>query len=359
MKKIIAFVLLIICCSSLSAQQPVTENIIIVTFDGFRWQELFHGADEELINNPSFTKDTASLKKKFWAPSAEERRKRLLPFVWSTIVEQGQVYGNRAYGNLVNVRNPYRVSYPGYNEIFTGYPDPLISNNKKKHNNNTTVLSFLNQQPGLQGKVAAFTSWEVFRYIFNKDHESFVINAGVEPMEIATPAFVQLNSMQKTAFQPFGKDIRPDQLTYALAKEYIVEKKPRVLYIGFDDTDDWAHNKKYDNYLEAANATDGYLAELWGLIQSLPEYKDKTTLIVTTDHGRGDVIKKEWTSHGKKVVGSEEIWLICLGKGITAKGEIKEKGEIFQSQLAQTIAQFLDLSFSANHPVDKAIELKK
>ncbi len=38
------------------------ENIFIITIDGFRWQELFNGADESLINNSKYTADTALAK---------------------------------------------------------------------------------------------------------------------------------------------------------------------------------------------------------------------------------------------------------------------------------------------------------
>ena len=358
MRKIISFLPLFLCTIVIHAQ-AVSENVVIITFDGLRWQELFGGADETLINNKSFTSDTAEMKKKFWAATPDERRKKLLPFIWSTVAERGQIYGNRQYGNFVNVKNPYRISYPGYNEIFTGFPDTLISSNDKKYNNNTTVLSFLHQQPAFQGRVATFASWDVFHFIFNKKQSGFLINAGIDPIALSTPKFIQLNEMQKNAFQPFGKGIRPDLLTYYLAKEYLLEKRPRVLYIGFDDTDDWAHKGKYDYYLESANKTDTYIADLWNTIQSLPDYKNKTTLIIATDHGRGDETKKEWTSHGKKIMGSDQIWMMFIGQGIPAKGEIREGGQLYQSQLAQTIAHFLGMNFMAAHPIDKAIELKK
>lgn len=56
------------------------ENVFIITIDGFRWQELFSGADEALITNSKYTGDTALAKMMWWAPTATERRNRLLPF---------------------------------------------------------------------------------------------------------------------------------------------------------------------------------------------------------------------------------------------------------------------------------------
>jgi len=125
MKKIFLSGLFIISASFLYAQVK-TENIIIVTLDGFRWQEVFSGADSVLVNDSTYVQDTGSLRKEFWVSSAEERRKKLLPFFWTTIQSQGQLYGNRWKENKVSNANKYWFSYPGYNEIFTGYPDDSI-----------------------------------------------------------------------------------------------------------------------------------------------------------------------------------------------------------------------------------------
>jgi len=335
--------------------QAVTENVIIITLDGFRWQEFFGGADETLINDPAYNADTADSKKRFWATTPEERRKKLLPFIWSTVAMQGQVYGNRVFQNFVNVKNPYRISYPGYNEIFTGYPDSLINSNNKIENKNETVLAFLNKQESLKGRIAAFASWDVFNFIFNEKECGFPVNAGIDVLEMKSSRFTLLNEMQQNTFQPFDDGIRPDLLTYYLAKEYLVVKKPKVLYIGFDDTDDWAHNSKYDYYLQSANRTDDYIADLWKTLQSMPEYRDKTTLVIATDHGRGDEVKKEWTSHGKKIKGADQIWMAFLGKGISQKGEVRTVGQLYQAQLAQTIAQLLGFHFTTHHPVEKSL----
>ena len=106
MKKIFLSALFSISISSLFAQSK-TENIIIVTLDGFRWEEVFGGADSLLINDSTYVRDTASLKQQFWTSSIEERRKKLLPFFWSTVQSQGQLYGNRWKENKVNNANKY------------------------------------------------------------------------------------------------------------------------------------------------------------------------------------------------------------------------------------------------------------
>lgn len=354
MKKIILSILLLHSFSSLLAQAQ-TENVIVISFDGFRWQELFDGADDSLINNKNFTSDSATVRKKYWAETVEEKRKKLLPFIWSTIGKEGQIHGNRLHGSQVNVKNKFWFSYPGYNEIFTGYPDTLVNSNDKKDNNNITVLEFLNEQPSLKGKVAAFTSWDVFDAILNEKRSGLTVSAGFDVVSMNSPRFALLNEMQKNSFQLFGEGVRPDMLTYYIAREYIKEKKPKLVYIGFDETDDFAHGGKYDHYLDAANLTDRWIEDLWNTIQSMPEYRNKTTLIITTDHGRGDLIKKEWTSHGTKIKGADEIWMAFLGNGISPLGEVKKSEQLYQAQVAQTIANLLGFTYKANHPIEKAV----
>ena len=358
MKRFLIAVCLIFCIEHICAQNPKTENLIIITFDGMRWQEVFGGIDSVLLGNKEFTNDSASLKKKFWAAGPQERRLKLLPFFWNTIAKQGQVYGNRHFGNKVNNANRFWFSYPGYNEIFTGYPDTAVNSNDKNLNKNENVLEFLNRKPAFAGKIAAFTSWDVFDAIFNEPRSGFLVSSGIDrlPAAIAsTPALRLLNDMQMKSPQPLGESIRMDFVTYYLAREYLKQYQPRVLYIGFDETDDYAHQGKYDEYLKAARMTDSWLEDLWNTIQSIPKYKNKTTLLITTDHGRGDADKKQWTSHGEKIPDASEIWIAVMGPDTKPLGELKTPGQLFQEQIAATIAMLLGTKFETNHPVAKPI----
>lgn len=349
MKKTFLFIAFLFFVEVLCAQLK-TKNVVVITLDGFRWQELFAGADSALLNNKDYVHNPKSLSKAYWAATPEERRAKLLPFFWGTIARQGQLYGNRWMRNKVNNANPYWFSYPGYNEIFTGFPDDSVNSNDKNLNKNENVLEFLHKQKGFQGKIAAFTSWDVFDAILNEPRSGFLVSAGFDKTNLKTPEFKWLDQMQFLAPNPLG-DIRPDFITYALGKTYLETYKPRVLYIGFDETDDFAHGGKYDEYLFSAHMTDKWLADLWNYLQSQPEYKDKTTLLITTDHGRGDIVKTEWTSHGEKIKDASEIWFAVMGPDTEALGEIKKEGQYYQRQAATTIAAFLGYEFKPNHPV--------
>lgn len=158
-----------------------TENVIIITTDGLRWQEVFEGMDSAIANNRRFNEgDSNYIYKNYWAPTAGERRKKLMPFTWKFIADNGSVYGNRNFGNKVDVANPHWFSYPGYSEIFTGYADPAINSNNFPPNPHITVLEFLNKQPRFKGKVAAFAAWSAFDRILNENRSGIPVINGFD-----------------------------------------------------------------------------------------------------------------------------------------------------------------------------------
>ncbi len=344
---------------SLAQNSGKTQNLVIVTLDGFRWQEVFRGADRKLINAKRFNSDRKGLKRKFWSTTAQERRKLLLPFFWSTLANEGQIYGNRDNGSKSEVANPHYFSYPGYNEIFTGFPDAGVNSNDKILNNNTNVLEFINSQADFKNKVAVFTSWDVFPWILNEKRSGLLINSGLENLEISdNKEFGLLNDLQHRSHNIAGDSVRLDALTYQFGKQYMKDYQPRVVYLAFDETDDLAHAGNYKLYLEQANKQDGMLDDLWAFIQSDDFYKNKTTLIITSDHGRGDNVLGSWKNHGFPIRSSKETWFAVIGPDTLPSGEIGQNQTVYQKQLAQTMAKFLGLDFKSNagHEVGDAIE---
>src|SRR5678816_724609 len=115
-KTVSAFIALLII--QISFAQHKTENLVIVTMEGMRWQEVFKGVDSAIIVNKNNTSDSDHIVKTFWDGDINERRKKLFPFLWTTVVSEGALFGNRTNGCEVNNVNKYWFSYPGYNEIF-------------------------------------------------------------------------------------------------------------------------------------------------------------------------------------------------------------------------------------------------
>ena len=153
--------------------------------------------------------------------------------------------------------------------------------------------------------------------------------------------------------KPLG--VRPDLLTYFAAREYLKTYHPRVLYIAFDETDDFAHAGLYDQYLKSAHAEDAMIADLWKIIQENPDYRDKTTLLITCDHGRGDQIKEQWTDHGEKIADAGQIWIAVIGPDTKPSGIVKTPSPIYQKQIAPTLAELLGFKFFPDHGTTQSI----
>lgn len=359
MKKFLTSIALLSLFTSKAQQTDSIENIIIITTDGFRWQEVFKGMDSVIASNYQYNHEEDShLFQKYWAGTEEERRKKLLPFMWTTFAANGQLYGNRAYKVKVNVTNKYWFSYPGYSEIFCGYADRKVNSNNYTYNPNTNVLEFINRQTGFEGKVAAFGAWAAFDKIFNEKRCNFPVICGGDSCGGKNPDAIEknINTRKKETPNPFDSTEYTDVFTHDAAIHYLKKNKPRVLFIGYGETDMWAHYGQYATYLNAAHQLDAWLEELWNTIQSDPVYKNKTAIFITVDHGRGDKKKKEWTNHNKRTAGSNEIWFAVIAPGIEAKGEIKKPVKFYQKQFAETWAEMLNLRFSCEHKVSKGFK---
>ena len=336
------------------AQPYKTQNLIIITIDGLRWQEAFTGADSALLNNKLLVKNIDDYKKKYWNNNPTERRKMLMPFMWETIAKNGQIYGNRLKGCNVNVENPYWFSYPGYSEILCGFADPRINSNEFGPNPNVNVLEFINKTNEFKGKVAVFTSWNAFPDIINRQRSGVLINSAFEKFSEPglNPKFDLLDKI-RIQLPDVISGVRLDALTYHTGFEYLKTKKPRVLYLAFDETDDFAHDGRYDYYLNSANYTDGFIKELWQWVQSQREYKDKTTILITVDHGRGEG-EPAWRSHGEKTPHSSETWFAVIGPDTRATGEVSG-GQYYNSQFAQTLASLLGIKYVNDKPIGAII----
>jgi hypothetical protein len=276
------------------------------------------------------------------------------------MVQNGQLYGNRDVGSKDEVANKYYLSYPGYNELFTGATDPRINSNNAVNNPNTNLLEYINKQKDFENKVAVFASWERFPQILNVKRSGLMVNAGYMNMKIPgmNDRMKYLNVLQHQAPHYLGDSTRIDFLTFEFAKEYLKQYQPRVLYLAFDETDEMAHAGYYKFYLDRAHEEDAYIKELWDYLQSNPAYKDKTTLIITCDHGRGDNGIGNWRDHGLFIAPhSEQTWFAVIGPDTPPLGEMKSGATTYHKQMAQTIAKLLGLDFkaAAGHEVGDAI----
>ena len=329
-----------------------TRNVVLIVCDGLRWQEVFSGADPLLINEQtggSWT-PTDELRAQYWADDAARRRRLLFPFLWGTVGMQGQLFGNQWIGSKVAVANSQWFSYPGYNEMASGLNDPAITSNAFGPNPNVTVFEWLNSLPEYRGKVEIFGTWGAFHRIFNESRSALPIRAGATLVDAhdQSPRGRLLSELYRTTTR-LEEDNPFDSVLHIVLREHLRKHHPRILFVGYGDTDLWQHLGRYDAFLETAHAFDQYVEDLWRQMQSIPQYRNRTTFIITADHGRGSGTV-DWKDHGVAQPGSDNIWIGVVGPDTAPLGERSRIPDVTQSQIAATIAEFAGKDFRAFKP---------
>ena len=324
-----------------------TRNVVLIVSDGLRWQEIFTGADPTLLNEShgGIWDKEQDLRREFWRDDPLERRRALFPFLWNTVAVRGQIFGNQAQGSVARVTNGLAFSYPGYNEMLTGHPDPKIDSNEFGPNPNVSVLEWLNTLPELHGKVSVFATWAVFKDIFNVARSHLPLQVGWDPPYLGELSERQalLNRLYQTTTRLDNEDVY-DAFQQVPLLDSFAKQQPQVLFVGYGETDNWAHAGRYDLVLHSAHLFDRFVGELWERLQALPAYRDRTTFIITTDHGRGSG-PTEWKEHGIEQKGSENIWIAVLGPDTPSLGERRHIDEVHQAQIAATVAALLGKDF--------------
>lgn len=327
------------------AQQ--TTSVIVMTIDGLRWQEFFGGADREYFKRDG-KGNAGEPERRFGRPTPEERRTALMPFVWTKMAARGQIFGDASVGSTSRMTNGLWFSYPGYNELLAGVADKRIDSNEKVPNPNVTVLEWLNGRPGFAGKVAAFGSWDVLPSILNAERSGIAVGSGWTP--VPAPATDRERAINELAadlprYWDYGPFDAP--IVYA-AIEHLRTHQPRVLYIMLGEGDEWAHQGRYDLYLDATQRADRFIERVWTTVQSMPEYANRTALVLTTDHGRGSTTK-DWTQHGRDVPAADRTWLALIGAGVPDTG-VRRSLHVTSSQVAATIASLVGEDFRSAVP---------
>lgn len=331
-----------------SAAQRSADRVIVVTLDGMRWQEIFGGADRRLMTSADGgVADTALTLRRFWRDDPDSRRRAVMPFLNSVVAERGLLLGDSANGSRFQVANDQRFSYPGYNELFTGAADPRITSNDKNPNPNVTVLEWLAGRPGFRGSIEAFGSWDVFPFIFNTARSRLPVNADGPPFPAPTTAHHRATNRFAERLPNFWGGVRLDASTMAAALDALVTRGPRVLVVLLGETDEWAHERRYDLYLDAARRADQFIQQLWEAAQASPAGRGRTSLVIATDHGRGP--GRDWTDHGVDVPPSDRIWMAVMGPKIVPNDDLRRQSGT-QSQFAATIAMLVGESWQSARP---------
>jgi hypothetical protein len=334
------------------APQGAGDNIFLITLDGARIEEVFGGMQLGILQSTlreGQKVEDSPLYRRFWAESPQARREKLMPFFWKTLMaEHGSIAGNPDLGSTVRLTNRHRFSYPGYAEILLGEPhDDVINSNDPNRNPYTTVLEAMREhlRLGPEG-VVTVGSWANFNAIVEHTEGATFVNAGQEAL--SGPDHQLLNTLQSETSIPWD-DMRHDAFTFRVAMAQLASSRPRVLYLALGETDDWAHDGRYDRVLEAYARSDAYLAQLWNWLDSQSQYKGRTHLLITTDHGRGRTAK-DWRDHGAKVEGAQDVWMAFASPSMARRGEWKVHAPLTTSQIAATMASWVGLDWNQMRP---------
>lgn len=329
-----------------------TPRVVLITLDGYRWQEVFGGADSLLVNNEGYVSNKAGVKAKYWRATREERRKAIAPFLWTVVEKEGLLIGDRYGNSKMEAANTMRFSYPGYNELLCGFADDEhIDSNDKIYNPNVSVLEAANKSRLYRGRVLVFAGWDNFPFILNERRSGLEVNScrRRSMSENPTPTERFLDELQDDDPR-YWSEVRNDFITFHYALEAMKSRHPKIVYIAFGETDEFAHDGRYDQYLNSARLCDNLVRRLWEYCQRDKFYKGKTTFIITCDHGRGrsEINMEDWKSHGQDIPGSGETWLAAFGERVPAKGVVSDGVTYHTNQVAPTMAKILGIPFPVN-----------
>jgi len=132
----------------------------------------------------------------------------------------------------------------------------------------------------------------------------------------------------------------PDVPTLNKVLDLFKTKPPKLMIVNFLAADTYAHSKDWEAYLLSIKNIDGYINTMWQAIQSNEKMRNKTTLIMTNDHGRHlDGHKQGFAEHGDGCEGCRHIALLAMGPDFKKGVRIEKYGE--QIDISKTIAYMM------------------
>ncbi|MDB4938355.1 MAG: hypothetical protein JWP87_5327 [Labilithrix sp.] len=311
--------------STAPAPALTDAHVVVVTIDGVRWQDVFAPAlRAELEGAQRGPGDLGAL----------------MPRTRALVAAQGVALGAGGDGcGIVQTASAANISLPGYLEIFSGHATTCTSNDCDR----TTAPTVLDEavRAGL-GPVASISSWPQIDRAVSRGDSGVLVSAGRFEWPAERPAgsaFAALLDAADAA-DPFPStgNYRPDRFTAPIALQYFREHSPALFHVGLVDADEWAHRDDlvaYANALREADAVIGQLAD--AIAES--EARDRTTVIVTTDHGRNDDFK----DHTSLRYDSSRTFVLAFGARVPARGVICPTRNHTLIDIAPTIRVILGL----------------
>jgi hypothetical protein len=309
-----------------SAEAAPAPRVVLVTIDGARWQDVFGGGDPALADDGLLGA---------WGDPIN-----LLPRLHG-LAASGVAFGGDAEGcGNVRAHGTSNLSLPGYLEILGGRTTRCHWNGCGR----TDLPSILDDADRGGIPSASIASWEVLERAASDGTSGVFVAAGARAWSPLPPPQGKLETMLASASRlgpspgPSRTAYRPDSATRAIALEYLRSATPRLLHVGLGDTDEWAHRGNYVGYLRALHEADAFVGEIIDALQEQGT-RDATTILVTTDHGRG----RDFREHGPSRPESGRVFLFAAGPRVAEPGTRCASRDIELPDVGATIRRLLDL----------------
>jgi hypothetical protein len=240
---------------------------------------------------------------------------------------------------------PNYVSLPGYIEMLSGRPSACQTNDCPRTEHPTIADDLSERTRGWTGDVAVIASWPGLAKAAARHPDRIVVSAG--RTRGATRHYLRydrtasdlLDAGARSAPYPGYGDFRPDNVTAAIALRYLRTQRPLFLFVGLGEPDAYAHRGLYGHYLKSLRQADAVIGEIDYLLGELSASGHPTTLIVTTDHGRG----ARFAGHGAIAPESSRVWLVAAGAGIAARGYVVAPTQRRLADIAPTLRRLIGL----------------
>lgn len=300
--------------------------VILITVDGVRPAEVFHGVDGRLAG--AGLDDGASL----------------MPRLHARAARQGFLAGDAARGDPFPVRNAAACSLPGYQSIAVG-GDAGCPDNHCGRVGKETVLERARRELGLgPGEVAVVAGWPEVALAAEATAGRLTVSTGYQPLRHpGAPPDAALEALAAGAAEDAPPwPYRRDRHTWALALRYLELHRPRLLWIALGDADELAHLGDYHAYAAAVRDLDERLDALLDRLAGMGAYGARASVLVTTDHGRGE--GDGWSAHGPELPGSSQAWLFATTPATRAAPGGSGGGRYDHGSLRPTVEALLGLT---------------
>lgn len=300
------------------------DRVVLVTIDGARWQDVFEGTDLRFTKGPRL--------------SPEE----LLPKTWARVKAAGVAVGTGRDGcGIMHTASGANVSLPGYLEMFTGHASSCTDNDCP-----AALATVLDAAAafGVPG-VASIASWSILSRGASNGRAGVFVAAGQRwpglPPDDATLAARVAAGTNVDPF-PGHDDYRPDAATGAIALAYFDRYRPALFHVGFGDPDEWGHRGDYDAYVASLARIDAWMGDLLDRLAATRSAGHRTTVLVTTDHGRN----ADFLNHGPAHPESARTFLLAFdgaSDGVLRERPTCPAGDVALTDVAPTVAQLVGI----------------